>query len=285
MACSEVHAEVNTVELRRLSHTESFIASEYIVTRRDTEISVTLHGEDDDCLLHLDSAKLVHESGNEIEVEVYERRNDAKDTHLKLNTPPNTAVGVYKLVISGHFEDGKEFEATVPTKMVVLFNSWSSKDNAYLETETERQEYVLNKQKLLAGIPWEFDLNEPSCLRATMHLIERISKLSFDEKRNHPSVAAEISSLVERGDDFGVLETYRGGSFVSPPVLRAGSANYYRMGKESVHTWMFHGVLLSVFRVLGIPSRHVTEVLPTSPMLPDLDQPTLQLTLKEKENK
>ncbi len=114
---------------------------------------------------------------------------------------------------------------------------------------------------------WNLALYRPDSFRASLFLLESLAKLSFEEKKNPVLVAREMSALVNMQDDNGVLYGRWDGDYTDgqPPDFWRGSGQileqFYRSNGEPVkygQCWVFSGVLLSVLRILGIPSRSVT---------------------------
>ena len=185
---------------------------------------------------------------------------------------PTTPVTVYTLNVKGRFVDGEAFDENLAQRVVVLFNPWSQSDGVYMEDADWREEYVLNKQGLLFvgdtyGTAWNLGLDRPDSLRAVLYLLETISNLSFDQKRSPILVSREMSALVNIQDENGVVVGRWDGNYYdgcSPSFWRGSGPilqQFYRSGGEPVkygQCWVFSGVLLSVLRLLGIPSRSVT---------------------------
>ena len=186
--------------------------------------------------------------------------------------PANTPVTMYLVKIKGLFEDRVSFEVELKHHVVVLFNAWSQNDTVYLADEALRQEYVLNSKGRLFigdryGDAWNLGLYQEDTLRAVLFILETVSKLSFDQKRDPIVITREMTALVNSEDEDGVLEgrwtdDFPDGQF---PWFWVGSAailkQYYQSGGQTVkygQCWVFSGVLLTVLRVLGIPSRSVT---------------------------
>ena len=156
--------------------------------------------------------------------------------------------------------------------MVVLFNAWSTSDPVYMRDDHERYEYVVNHRGMLyigdlRGTPWNLALYRPDCLRATLFLLENLSNLTFEQKRDPIQVAREMSALVNIQDESGVLVGRWDGIYddgKSPSFWRGSGEilqQYYQSRGQPVkygQCWVFSGVLLTVLRILGIPSRSVT---------------------------
>ena len=182
--------------------------------------------------------------------------------------PVNTPITLYLLKVKGLFEDGTPFEVDLSDRVVVLFNAWSPNDTVYLEDEALRQEYVLNSRGRLyignhRGEAWNLALYQEDTLRAVLLISETASKLTFDQKRDPVLFSRELTEVLNSDVLVGNWsDDYSGGEF---PWFWTGSGailkRYYQSGGKPVkygQCWVFSGVLLSVLRVLGIPSRSIT---------------------------
>ena len=189
-----------------------------------------------------------------------------------MRVPADTPVTLYMLKITGVLDGGDPFSVELKRRVVVLFNAWSRNDGVYLEDENWRQEYVLNSSTYLYigdkyGSRWNLALYQPSTLKAVLYIFETISKLKFEDKRDPILVSREMSALVNVQDDNGVLHGRWDGNYddgKSPGFWTGSGAilnQYFQSGGEPVkygQCWVFSGVLLTVLRILGIPSRSVT---------------------------
>ena len=176
------------------------------------------------------------------------------------------------LKLKGKFEDGTAFSVELEERVVVLFNAWSQNDGVFLADEAERKEYVLNSSGRVYigdryGTAWNLALYRTTTFRAVFYILESLSKLTFEQKRDPVLVAREMSALVNVQDDNGVLVGRWDGSYEDgkDPSFWTGSGailkQFYENGGEPVmygQCWVFSAVLLTVLRVLGIPSRSVT---------------------------
>lgn len=266
---NSVRVEVDVDQVERLSHTQGFDSDEYLITRRDTEFPLTLHSNSQP---RVEEAKLVHASGSEIALKLGDQNVRRSGTVVKLTVPADAAVTVYRLVVSGKYEDREAFQVTLRRLVVVLFNAWSNNDGVFVENEEWREEYVLNSDGRvyagdLDGMPWKLALYRPDSLRAVIWLLENVSNLNFEQKRDPILVSREMSALVNVQDENGVLVGRWDGEYSDgrPPTFWRGSgqilAQYYQSGGQPVRygqCWVFSGVLLTVLRILGIPSRSIT---------------------------
>ena len=179
---------------------------------------------------------------------------------------------MYQLRVKGSFADGTAFDVELKDHVVVLFNAWSQNDTVYLKDDAERQEYVLNSKGRVYigdkyGTAWNLGLYKPNTLRAVLYLLETLSQLPFEQKRDPVLVAREMSAIVNVQDENGVLVGRWDGKYWDGkhPSFWTGSAailhQFYLSGGEPVkygQCWVFSAVLLTVLRVLGVPSRSVT---------------------------
>lgn len=203
---------------------------------------------------------------------VYRKGNSPHLFLIQVTVPANAPVSTYILNVKGLFEDGTPFEVKLKDSVVVLFNAWSENDSVYLSDEALRKEYVLNSKGRLYignthGKAWNLGLYQEDTLRAVLFVLETVSKLTFEQKRDPILVTRALSALINSVGDNGVLEgrwaeDYPDGK---SPWFWTGSGailkQYYQSGGKPVkygQCWVFSGVLLTALRVLGIPSRSVT---------------------------
>ena len=189
----------------------------------------------------------------------------------QVHIPVDASITQYTLTIKGNFSTGKSFSGTFKKPILVLFNPWSTNDPIYMQDDRERHEYVVNQSGRLfignlRGTLWNLALYSPDCLRATLFLLEDLSELTFEQKSDPIQVAREMSALVNAPDEGGVLVGKWDGNYSDgrTPGFWRGSGQilqqYYKSRKPVKYgqCWVFSGVLLTVLRILGIPSRSVT---------------------------
>ena len=255
-----VRVEVDVAHVQTLNHTEQFDAAEYVVVRRDVSLPVQLLSN---AAARVEKAVLTHTSGNEVQVDAVCR---GTSTVVELALPVTTPIGVYQLTLSGKAGE-RTFQAQLKQKIFVLFNAWSKNDGAFIDGDEERQEYVLKSDCRLyvgnlSGMPWNLALYRPDTLRAVALLLSA-SSLKFQQLADPILVSRELSGLVNEKVVQGSWDsTYTGGR---PPTFWRGSGQilqqYYNSHGAPVkygQCWVFSGVFLSVLRVLGFPSRSIT---------------------------
>lgn len=158
--------------------------------------------------------------------------------------------------------------------VIVIFNPWCPDDVVYMAEAAERQEYVLNDTGRIwvgsstshAPRPWSYGQFDDPCLDAALHLLDK-AELGDSARHSPVAVVRAISALANRNDDDGVLEgrwsqPYPKGT--TEPWAWIGSVSIlqqYMKADKPVRfgqCWVFSGVVTTLLRALGIPTRSVT---------------------------
>ena len=264
--------EVDPDLIGRICNTSNFDSDDYLVIRRGEQFPVNLHSK---ARLRITNVLLVdaYSTGSSVQLafEVDATRTTRTGTEVRVSIPADLPIGEYVLQVVGGTEDGAEFQISLRRRVVALFNAWSRNDDVYMENGEHCEEYVLNSRGRvyagsLMGIPWGLGLYRKETLPAVLLLLRKAA-LSFEQRRSAVLVSREMSALVNAQGDSGVLVgnwsgNYEGGT--APSAWR-GSGKILKQYLDSNgqpvrygQCWVFSGVLLSVLRVLGIPSRSVT---------------------------
>ncbi|NXF06094.1 TGM4 glutamyltransferase, partial [Smithornis capensis] len=196
-------------------------------------------------------------------------KKSGRECLLSVTSSPNAPVGKYTLNV----KTGTHIYKPENGVIYLLFNPWCKDDVVFMEDEAQKKEYVLNDTGYIYcgtpsniyGRPWNFGQFEDFMLDACMDLLDK-SKLSLANRRDPAYVSRAMSALVNANDDSGVLMgnwsgNYRGGT---PPTDWIGSVtilqNYFKTKKPVCYgqCWVFAGVLNTVMRCLGVPSRCVS---------------------------
>uniref|UniRef100_A0A4X1TKD8 Protein-glutamine gamma-glutamyltransferase 2 n=1 Tax=Sus scrofa TaxID=9823 RepID=A0A4X1TKD8_PIG len=198
---------------------------------------------------------------------------------LQLSTPASAPIGLYRLNLEA--STGYEGSSFLLGHFTLLFNAWCPADDVYLDSDEERQEYVLTQQgfvyqgsaKFIKSIPWNFGQFEDGILDSCLMLLDVNPKFMRDagrdcSRRSSPVyVGRVVSGMVNCNDDQGVLlgrwdNNY--GDGVSP-MFWIGSVDILRRWKNHGcqrvkygQCWVFAAVACTVLRCLGIPTRVVT---------------------------
>lgn len=198
---------------------------------------------------------------------------------LLLNTPADAPIGLYRLSLEA--STGYQGSSFVLGHFTLLFNAWCPADAVYVDSDQERQEYVLTQQgfiyqgsaKFIKSIPWNFGQFEDGILDICLMLLDVNPKFLKDSgrdcsRRSSPIyVGRVVSSMVNCNDDQGVLlgrwdNNY--GDGISP-MSWIGSVDILRRWKDYGcqrvkygQCWVFAAVACTVLRCLGVPTRVVT---------------------------
>ncbi|XP_070559596.1 protein-glutamine gamma-glutamyltransferase K-like [Ptychodera flava] len=156
--------------------------------------------------------------------------------------------------------------------LYLLFNPWCRDDTVFLDNDDARQEYVLNDGGILfegshsnpKKRPWNFGQFDTFVVLATFHLLE--TGLPMPARSSSAKVARTMSAMVNAEDNDGVLIGNWSGDYSKgkAPSEWAGSVEILSTYKTSerpvgyAQCAEYSGVLTSVLRCLGIPTRSVT---------------------------
>ncbi|NWY55821.1 TGM4 glutamyltransferase, partial [Chionis minor] len=196
-------------------------------------------------------------------------KSSGKECLLSVTSSPSAPVGKYTLNV----KTGSNIYKPESDDVYLLFNPWCEDDVVFLADEAQRKEYVLNDTGYIYvgsaysiyNRPWNFGQFEEFILDACMYLLDK-SNLRLSSRRDPVSVSRAMSALVNANDDSGVLLGNWSGNYDkgTSPLDWIGSVSilqqYYKAKKPVCYgqCWVFAGVLTTVMRCLGIPSRCVS---------------------------
>ncbi|XP_022103039.1 LOW QUALITY PROTEIN: protein-glutamine gamma-glutamyltransferase K-like [Acanthaster planci] len=204
-------------------------------------------------------------------VQVDEEKNNTLTVSIAAS--PDAPVGKYSLAVRTVVKSIKaEDSFKEPRPIYVLFNAWCEEDQVYLVREEERREYVLNEKgyiwygnsNQIGRMAWGFNQFEKGVFEAVMYLLE--THVGEYERGSSVLVSRSMSAAVNSQDDNGVLTGRWGGNY-KPHVNPSFWTGSQRILEEHFKTknpvrygqcWVFSGVLTTVLRCLGIPTRSVT---------------------------
>ncbi|NWW43123.1 TGM4 glutamyltransferase, partial [Pedionomus torquatus] len=196
-------------------------------------------------------------------------KSSGKECLLSVTSSPSAPVGIYTLNV----KTGSNIYKPENGAVYLLFNPWCKDDVVFLDDEAQRKEYVLNDTGYIYvgsaysiyNRPWNFGQFEEFVLDACMYLLDK-SNLRLSSRRDAVLVSRVMSALVNANDDNGVLLGNWSGNYDrgTSPLDWMGSVSilqqYYKTKKPVCYgqCWVFAGVLTTVMRCLGIPSRCVS---------------------------
>ncbi|XP_063969739.1 protein-glutamine gamma-glutamyltransferase 4-like [Lytechinus pictus] len=201
---------------------------------------------------------------------------EEKSVKVKVKSAPTAIVGCYMLtVIVKYLKSGvrREF-AQRKNKINMLFNPWCEKDSVFLESEDERQEYVMEDMGLIwrgsyknfHAKKWNFGQFDLDVREVVFQLLE--DHIKAEDRWNPVKVSRVMSSIInESGRGLtGILVGNWSGSYddgTSPTKWNGSVAileEYKETGSPVLYgqCWVFSGVFTTILRCLGIPARSVT---------------------------
>ncbi|XP_060776838.1 coagulation factor XIII A chain-like [Neoarius graeffei] len=205
------------------------------------------------------------------------RAVETNNTWLKMGITPaaDCIVGLYSTYVSVITNFGKQrSQRNQNTDFYVLFNPWAQRDQVFLDSDQERQEYVLNDVGIMyTGVynnigrrPWNYGQFQDSILEACIFILD-FGKMPLQFRGDAIKVARKASSLINSLDGNGVLvgswdDDYGNGT---SPSAWTGSVEILRQyfsenGVPVMYAqcWVYAGVFNTFLRCLGLPARVIT---------------------------
>ncbi|XP_040186221.1 protein-glutamine gamma-glutamyltransferase 6-like [Rana temporaria] len=186
-------------------------------------------------------------------------------------TPPVTAIiGSYQMNV--RFFSGGYSTHELPG-FILLFNPWAEDDDVYLADESERNEYILSDNTIsyygnfnsIYQRGWNLGQFEEDILSICLLILEKQKMVDISLFGDPKEVSRVCSAMVNTNDDNGVLWGKWGKKYDDgrSPTSWSGSVAILKQWAKSGpvkygQCWVFAGVLCTVMRCLGIPSRIVT---------------------------
>ncbi|XP_038605983.1 protein-glutamine gamma-glutamyltransferase E [Tachyglossus aculeatus] len=205
--------------------------------------------------------------------------SSASGLSASITSPPNSPVGRYQLSVQISSRGKVSSVALGP--FVQLFNPWLKEDSVFLNSEAEREEYVLKDYGIIyVGsvnridmVGWNYGQFEEDVLNVCLSVLDRSLNFQRDPatdvaRRNDPKyVGRVLSGMVNGNDDSGVLAGNWSGEYAGgrDPRNWNGSVEILKEWKKTGYQpvrygqcWVFAGTLNTVLRCLGIPARVIT---------------------------
>lgn len=198
-----------------------------------------------------------------------------KSLECSVTSAPDSSIGEYRFYVettlSNNKDSMKRYVEDAP--MIILFNAWIKEDTVYVSTEEERREYVLNEtgriwtSRTWCGRPWNFGQFDEPVLDVALQLLLD-GGLTEVSCTSPVSVIRCLSSMCNSCDSNGVLAGRWSDKYPDDCTLPwkwTGSVpiiqEYHTNGNKPVRfgqCWVFSGLLTTMCRCLGIPTRSVT---------------------------
>ncbi|EHB04277.1 Protein-glutamine gamma-glutamyltransferase 6 [Heterocephalus glaber] len=198
---------------------------------------------------------------------------------VSLASPPDAVIGRY--LLSARASSRHKHGDRKLGEFVLLFNPWCPEDDVFLASEEERQEYVLNDsgiiyrgvEKHIRAQGWNYGQFEEDILNICLSILDRSPSYQEDPatdvscRHNPVYVTRVVSAMVNSNNDRGVVQgqwqgKYSGGTSPlhwrgSVAILQKWFKGKYKPVKYG-QCWVFAGVMCTVLRCLGIPTRVVS---------------------------
>nr|XP_057929927.1 protein-glutamine gamma-glutamyltransferase K-like [Doryrhamphus excisus]XP_057929928.1 protein-glutamine gamma-glutamyltransferase K-like [Doryrhamphus excisus] len=202
-------------------------------------------------------------------------KRDGARMKLSINSPATAVVGRYRLQVETKYPSGQAISAHEPVNDIhLLFNPWCEGDAVFMDAEEERKEYVLNEvgriyygtRDQIGVRTWNYGQFDEGILAACLFVLEK-SGTPPSGWGDPVNVVRVVSAMINSRDDQGVVEGNWSGNYAQGtcPTVWSGSVEILREYHKNSGTpvkygqcWIFAGIVTTVLRCLGIPSRTVT---------------------------
>ncbi|XP_078092187.1 protein-glutamine gamma-glutamyltransferase 2-like [Mustelus asterias] len=197
---------------------------------------------------------------------------------IAISPSPRAKTGYHRLTLQHAYDTKVQYYLG---NFVVLFNPWCSEDEVFLNSDSQRDEYVMNETGIIyvgsrnhmQGALWNFGQFEEDILDICLKLLDKTPKYlknpynALSSRGFSVHIARIVSAMVNSNDDTGILfgrwsSPYSGGVHPgkwngSPAILRKWSHSDCKAVRYG-QCWVFAAVTCTVLRCLGIPTRVVT---------------------------
>uniref|UniRef100_A0A8C5R492 Transglutaminase-like domain-containing protein n=1 Tax=Leptobrachium leishanense TaxID=445787 RepID=A0A8C5R492_9ANUR len=195
---------------------------------------------------------------------------------IKIRAPLRAVIGRYRLKL--RINTLTSCKQLVLGEFYMLFNPWHKEDMVYMPDEADRREYVLCETGIVySGTaerrsyrPWDYGQFEEDILDISMSLLDKVLEGSKGQdediclRAEVISISKLLNTLMVNKESGVILGNWSGKySDGFNPTTWNGSASILRRWKQNGtvrygQCWVIAGLLCTVFRCLGIPSRVVT---------------------------
>ncbi|XP_066591017.1 hemocyte protein-glutamine gamma-glutamyltransferase-like [Prorops nasuta] len=200
------------------------------------------------------------------------------DISIEVRSPIDSPVGIWQLNVETNTVDRRQapYTYSFDKDIYLLFNPWLKEDLVYMDEENLLDEYVLNDVGKIwvgpwgssRGREWIFGQFDAAVLPACQLLLER-SGIKAVSRGDPVRMCRAISRIVNSNDDQGVVIGRWDGHYEdgTAPAAWTGSVPILEEFLESQREvkygqcWVFAGVVTTICRALGIPSRVVSNLV------------------------
>ncbi|KAG7205076.1 hypothetical protein KM043_005453 [Ampulex compressa] len=200
------------------------------------------------------------------------------DLSVEVRSPIDSPVGAWQLNVETNTLGRKKAPNSYnfDRDIYLLFNPWLKDDLVFMEDEQMLDEYVLNDVGKIwvgpwgsaRGREWVFGQFDACVLPACQLLLER-SGIKAVSRGDPIRMCRAISRIVNSNDDRGVITGRWDGEYSDgqAPAAWTGSVPILEQFLETEEEvkygqcWVFAGVVTTICRALGIPSRVVSNLV------------------------
>ncbi|XP_039546432.1 coagulation factor XIII A chain-like [Pimephales promelas] len=288
---SVLSVDMRVTENKKDHNTDKYVSSNLIV-RRNKEFTIIIHfnrdfNEQDNVELEFLIGSLPDENrgtyiilpiGKEKPEVLWKSRVvETQGSYVTIGVTPDASciIGRFQTFVVVVSNLGKQRTVrNTDTDVYVLFNPWDPADQVYIPREIDRQEYVMNDVGTIyngdannfISRSWNFGQFEEGVLDACLFVLDS-GKVPLIFRGSALEIVRQASALLNANDDDGVLVGNWSDDFSNgtAPTAWTGSPEillkYAREGGVPVsfaQCWVFAGVMNTLMRCLGIPTRVIT---------------------------
>jgi len=214
-------------------------------------------------------------------------QQDGQRVSVEVNVPTSCPVGMWRCLVetSTKEDPASRMQYRSPDDIYIIFNPFDKEDAVYMGNDEQRKEYVMHDcgkiytggYRNVRGRPWIFGQFDDCVLPAACVLLE-MSGLSHAERGNPAKVTKALTSMIKStrfGNQVGSFDNFACGLIEAKfeegycggnsPNLWTGSVQiieeFLKRGASPVkygQCWVMAGLMTSLCRALGLPSRPVT---------------------------
>ncbi|XP_007900853.2 coagulation factor XIII A chain [Callorhinchus milii] len=193
---------------------------------------------------------------------------------LSIMSPAYCPVGRFRMYVAIMTPYGiRRTARDSDTDLYILFNPWCSDDAVYMDTEAEKEEYILNdighlyygEASEVVSRAWIFGQFESGVLDSCLYALDR-ARMPLQARGCPIKVCRVASAVINSLDEDGILVGSWTGAYgdgVAPTAWNSSVdilLQYFRTRQPVRYgqCWVFAAVFNTVLRCLGIPSRVIT---------------------------
>ncbi|CAK7300628.1 Protein-glutamine gamma-glutamyltransferase 5 [Vulpes lagopus] len=270
VALTDLQSAWNNVQ----HHTEE-ISSERLLVRRGQAFNITLYFRNRGFQPGLDNVIFMAETGPLPDL------SNGTRALFSLTGRHGPSPWIALLETNGASSLERSVTAYQLGEFILLFNPWCPEDSVYLDSEPQRQEYVVNdygfiyqgNKNWIRPCPWNYGQFEENIIDICLELLDKSLNFQIDPAtdcalRGSPVyISRVVCAMINSNDDNGVLngnwsENYLDG--INPAEWTGSVAilkQWHATGCQPVRygqCWVFAAIMCTVMRCLGIPTRVIT---------------------------